>query len=426
MSKYTIELGEIAQSITNMYTDDTESIIQAAIPLIFNAYPIFDESYRNTLNTAIMSAFYWREIGFETYGRWKFELHALMNRIMPYYNKLYESTLIEYNPIITYFENRNEVRTGGEKNNDTGNNNESNISTSDTLNSTNDTTLNLESQSITENQNDRQNNNANELNIGESKTNESITAADYSNALNEASTTQDAAQNSAQYHTANDTADETTNKSQSGSIYSNNINNQDNTSDTLKKQSNTPQNALTNLLNDRYLTQAEQDLNNAGQTNGTTGVENTNSYDRGAGQKLSGNVAADNTNMYNRGNGLSITGDIKTAAHNTYNTNANDQTNSRILLNNNTTDRFNINGNTRMSNDQRSGTGKVNNHSDYILSRLTANNRDRNYTDALTSTVSGKNGGQSIASLIMDYRNALINVDALIIAELNFLFMLIY
>ena len=40
-------------------------------------------------------------LGFETYGRWKLALDARMNEIMPYYNKLYESELLEFNPLYT-------------------------------------------------------------------------------------------------------------------------------------------------------------------------------------------------------------------------------------------------------------------------------------------------------------------------------------
>ena len=43
--------------------------------------------------------YYTREIGFETVGLWKLKLQTKLNEIMPYYNKLYETELLKYNPL---------------------------------------------------------------------------------------------------------------------------------------------------------------------------------------------------------------------------------------------------------------------------------------------------------------------------------------
>jgi hypothetical protein len=51
MSDYTITLGEILANAIDIGLDD---------------YPIFDENYRDTLNTRIESFYYDHEIGFET------------------------------------------------------------------------------------------------------------------------------------------------------------------------------------------------------------------------------------------------------------------------------------------------------------------------------------------------------------------------
>ena len=59
-------------------------------------YPIWDESYRAVLNEKIKRHYYFREIGQETPGRFKFYLDTKMNEIMPYYNQLYETTLKNY------------------------------------------------------------------------------------------------------------------------------------------------------------------------------------------------------------------------------------------------------------------------------------------------------------------------------------------
>lgn len=43
-----------------------------------------------------------RQIGFETFGRFKYELNVRMREIMPFYVELYKTTKFEYNPIENY------------------------------------------------------------------------------------------------------------------------------------------------------------------------------------------------------------------------------------------------------------------------------------------------------------------------------------
>lgn len=104
MSKYTTEVRFICESLTGHEEskgyDDIDTIIADALPLIFSFdFPIFDENYRDVLCTKILRHYYTREIGLETYGLWKLKLQTKMNEIMPYYNKLYESELLKFNPL---------------------------------------------------------------------------------------------------------------------------------------------------------------------------------------------------------------------------------------------------------------------------------------------------------------------------------------
>ena len=104
MSKYTTELRFICESISGLSESQggarVEEIISSARPLIFNfEFPIFDENYAPILETKILKHFYTREIGQETYGLWKLKLNTKLNEIMPYYNQLYESELLEFNPL---------------------------------------------------------------------------------------------------------------------------------------------------------------------------------------------------------------------------------------------------------------------------------------------------------------------------------------
>lgn len=111
MSVYTTELRYICETGGKLNSDfinnDKESkgynniddIIEGARPNIFSFnYPIFDETYKPLLETKILRHYYTREICEETVGLWKLRLQDKMNLIMPYYNKLYESELLTFNP----------------------------------------------------------------------------------------------------------------------------------------------------------------------------------------------------------------------------------------------------------------------------------------------------------------------------------------
>lgn len=104
MSKYTTEVRFICEHNAGLSDSvgysDVDNVIQRAIPKIFDFdFPIFDEDYRNILCTKILRHYYTREICEETVGLWKLRLETKLNEIMPYYNKLYKSELIEFNPL---------------------------------------------------------------------------------------------------------------------------------------------------------------------------------------------------------------------------------------------------------------------------------------------------------------------------------------
>ena len=104
MSKYTTEVRFICEMYAGL-TESTglsgvDSVIEQARSKVFDfAYPIFDEAYRSVIEKKILKHFYTREIGAETVGLWKLWLNTRMNEIMPYYNKLYKSELLDFNPL---------------------------------------------------------------------------------------------------------------------------------------------------------------------------------------------------------------------------------------------------------------------------------------------------------------------------------------
>ena len=88
-SRLTITLRELIDG--GMCLFDTE-----------NRYPIWKEEHRAELENKIIDHYMFRQIGFETAGRFKFELNKLMREIMPYYVKIWKTTQYDYNPIENY------------------------------------------------------------------------------------------------------------------------------------------------------------------------------------------------------------------------------------------------------------------------------------------------------------------------------------
>lgn len=104
MSKYTTEVRFICENASGMNESASYSsiddVISDAIPKVFDfTFPIFDESYRNVLCGKILKHYYTREICEETVGLWKLRLSTRLNEIMPYYNQLYKSEALEFNPL---------------------------------------------------------------------------------------------------------------------------------------------------------------------------------------------------------------------------------------------------------------------------------------------------------------------------------------
>lgn len=73
------------------YTITIKNLINNHFDFGLTSYPIFNESYRETLNKKILNHYYENEIGFETAELFKFYLNNKMNEIMPYYNELYKA-----------------------------------------------------------------------------------------------------------------------------------------------------------------------------------------------------------------------------------------------------------------------------------------------------------------------------------------------
>lgn len=104
MSKYTTEVRFICENAAGLTESvgysDIDKVLDVARGKIFDfEFPIFDENYRVTLENKILKHYYTREIGAESVGLWKHWLCTRLNEIMPYYNQLYASEVIKFNPM---------------------------------------------------------------------------------------------------------------------------------------------------------------------------------------------------------------------------------------------------------------------------------------------------------------------------------------
>lgn len=143
MSKYTTEVRFICESKSGLENssgaDNVDEVIEGAWNKIFTSkVTFFDESYRSVLCQKILKHYYLREICCETVGIWKLWMNERLETIMPYYNQLYESELIKFEPLNDVNLTRKHDRTvdGTEERNgetsDTGNGTREVTGTNDT------------------------------------------------------------------------------------------------------------------------------------------------------------------------------------------------------------------------------------------------------------------------------------------------------
>ena len=104
MSKYTTEVRFICEQVSG-YSEsqggkNVDQVLENSWNKIFdNSWNIFDESYRKVLCKKILKHYYTREICAESAGLWIMWLNRRMCEIMPYYNQLYESEKLKFDPL---------------------------------------------------------------------------------------------------------------------------------------------------------------------------------------------------------------------------------------------------------------------------------------------------------------------------------------
>lgn len=104
MSKYTTEIRFVCENAMGLkeqgdYSDIPQAIQSGRKKIFTFDYELFDENYKSVIETKFLRHFYTREIGFETLALFKLKLEDKWTMKLPYYNKLWESALIEFNPM---------------------------------------------------------------------------------------------------------------------------------------------------------------------------------------------------------------------------------------------------------------------------------------------------------------------------------------
>lgn len=274
MSKYTTEVRFICETASGLRNSEgynsVNDILTKAIPYVFDfEFPIFDENYRSVLERKILKHFYTREIGEETVGLWKLRLDTRLNEIMPYYNKLYESELINFDPMIDTNYTRSGRKDTSGRITDDGNSSGNNTRTDDLTNRVEDDSLTTRTDDLTATRTDNLNGTRTD-NLSSLRTDNLHT------------------------HSTDNTTD---------------------------KYSDTPQGGLTGIANDKYLTNARMISETVNTDNtGTQTTDNTGTQTIvNTGTQTNKNTGTQ-TNDYN---GLKISTNTGNVTNTSYNSNSN-------------------------------------------------------------------------------------------------------
>lgn len=400
MAKYTTQVRSICESLSGLEESkgysQINTIIAESRDQIFEDYPIFDENYRVVLNTKILKHYYTREIGMETFGLWKHFLNTRLNEIMPYYNKLYNSELLNFNPLYDVDYTKTGTREGNETGTEThlGNDTSTNATTGTVTDENSrtkvDTLSSTKNETGTEDVTDAMTGTVKD--VGSEDTVNKLTGT-----IGDSGTTSNTKTNNLQSTSRDGGTD-----SDSGSNVNKN--------DRWEYYNDTPQGSVQDLADLTYLTSARHI------TDDGTGSTNTKTTTYGKTNTTSntGTVTDQGTNgntrTYNTTDNTE-TDTTNTKTYNTTNTKDIDTTNATTISStNNITD---DEEKTKTYNTSVNGTSRTSLTKDKSIENLTE----------YTEHVVGKMAGKSYTQMLLDFRKTFLNIDMMIIRELGDLFM---
>ena len=104
MSKYTTEVRFICETLSGLDEskggNNVDTIIANAWDKVFTTTATFTvPEYKAHICKAILKHYYTREIGAETMGLWKLWMNERFETILPYYDQLYQSQLVQFDPM---------------------------------------------------------------------------------------------------------------------------------------------------------------------------------------------------------------------------------------------------------------------------------------------------------------------------------------
>lgn len=102
MSKFTTQLRYICEQKAGYLesTDDYIAVINKSYDKIIHPETtLYDPAYAPVLYKKILRHYYYDEIAHETTGQFIMRLNTKLDEILPYYNKLYESAALKFNPL---------------------------------------------------------------------------------------------------------------------------------------------------------------------------------------------------------------------------------------------------------------------------------------------------------------------------------------
>lgn len=376
MSNYTMELRHICEHYAGLTPEEImfaapDEIISAARTHVFDfQYPLYDADHKEELETKILEHFYMREIGAETPGLWKLYLSRTMREIMPYFNQLYYSADQEYNPLHDVDLTR--THTG-------------------------------HASGISSNQTDRTGQTAGSGTLQSQEAGTSSNTRNETRAVDETVNTSDVTDSNG---SSNKTSNTTTSTDTTGS--------------STGTKTSTAQYSDTSIERNAYSATPEstiQGVEGDGSGSGSNNVSDNywlTDYRKISQSKSGTSSASENTTGSETGHSASTgtqTEGIMTTDHGTAaGSNVTDRDETGSVTDNGTTagSRNETTSTTGSSNDHETGSANFQNADDW------------------TETVTGKQGTQSYASMILEYRETILNIDMMIIEALEPCFMQIY
>lgn len=393
MSRFTTEVRYICETMAGYDESQgyarVEDIIEEVAPDIFGDFPIYDETYRLPLEVKILRHYYTREISEETVGLWKLRLNDMMNIIMPYYNKLYQSELLKFNPFYDVDLTRDYQRKDNGATVDSGSENSK--------------------EKIRRNSGEIENGSENEIGKELNKGGESVSEIENENTQGLAKTKG----NNSSLNTESNDGKESRTGSSSGAAQesSNRVEQGANGSDKWNLYNDTPQGGVNGLLaiggpggiadsGSGYLTNARHEFNTDTNSSTSANVSNnrTENSENGSveNQSVRMNTAAD-----------SFTND--SSIDNTRNRGS-----SRVTARDGgrNTQRDNIKQNAKSSTEEANRDNSRINSNESLITNLSE----------YIEHVVGKQGTASYSKMLMEFRDTFLNIDRMIIKELSPLF----